>query len=242
MGLPPARGARFDPSGITRARLRRCGGKSVATFCVSFLAVLFVAPAFYNTVVLGVGDLPWTVASSTVSGSAGGINWLSASPANGTSTAGDPLPEVVAAVDTVGLAAGQYYGQVQVGAENTANSPQVVTVVLNLFEPGAAQAGPVVEPLGLFFVAPQGGEPAPAEEIEIANVSAAPITFTNVRIPEAGADPFGHAPAAGTIAPAATAAVSVERTRVLWLRGSIALLLSWRFRTVSFAQPSCYCW
>ena len=45
--------ARFDPSGITRARLRRCGGKSVATFCVSFLAVLFVAPAFYNTVVLG---------------------------------------------------------------------------------------------------------------------------------------------------------------------------------------------
>ena len=159
---------------------------------------------------LGVGDLPWTVASSTVSGSAGGINWLSASPANGTSTAGDPLPEVVAAVDTVGLAAGQYYGQVQVGAENTANSPQVVTVVLNLFEPGAAQADPVVEPLGLFFVAPQGGEPAPAEEIEIANVSAAPITFTSVRIPEAGADPFGHAPAAGTIAPAATAAVSVD--------------------------------
>ena len=159
---------------------------------------------------LGVGDLPWTVASSTVSGSAGGINWLSASPPNGTSTAGDPLPEVVAAVDTTGLAAGQYYGQVQVGAENTANSPQVVTVVLNLFEPGAAQAGPVVEPLGLFFVAPQGGEPAPAEEIEIANVSAEPITFTSVRIPEAGADPFGHAPAAGTIAPAATAAVSVD--------------------------------
>ena len=158
---------------------------------------------------LGVGDLPWTVASSTVSGSAGGINWLSASPANGTSTAGDPLPEVVAAVDTAGLAAGQYYGQVQVGAENTANSPQVVTVVLNLFEPGAAQAGPVVEPLGLFFVAPQGGEPAPAEEIEIANVSGEPITFTSVRLPEAGIDPFTHTPTLGTVESGETAAISV---------------------------------
>ena len=159
---------------------------------------------------LGVGDLPWTVASSTVSGSKGGINWLSASPPNGTSTAGNPLPEVEVAVDTTGLAADRYYGQVEVGAENTANSPQVVIVVLNLFEQGAAQVGPVVEPLGLFFVAPQGGEPPPPEEIEIANVSGEPITFTSVRLPEAGADPFGHGPAEGTIEPGATAAVSVD--------------------------------
>ena len=158
---------------------------------------------------LGVGDLPWTVASSTVSGSAGGINWLSASPPNGTSTAGDPLPEVVAAVDTTGLAAGQYYGQVQVGAEGTANSPQVVTVVLNLLEQGAVQAGPVVEPLGLFFVAPQGGEPSPLEEIEIVNVSGEPVTFTSVRLPEAGIDPFTHTPTLGTVESGETAAISV---------------------------------
>ncbi len=108
---------------------------------------------------IGVGDLAWTVASSTVSGTEGGINWLSASPPNGTSTAGNPLPEVDVAVDTTGLVADRYYGQVEVAAEDTANSPQVVTIVLSLLESGAAQAGPAVEPLGLFFVAPQGGEP-----------------------------------------------------------------------------------
>ena len=159
---------------------------------------------------IGVGDLAWTVASSTVSGTEGGINWLSASPPNGTSTAGSPLPEVDVAVDTTGLVADRYHGQVEVGAEDTANSPQVVTVVLNLFEQGAAQVGPVVEPLGLFFVAPQGGEPPPAEEIEIANVSGEPTTFTSVLLPEAGAEPFGHGPAEGTIEPGATASVSVD--------------------------------
>ena len=61
---------------------------------------------------IGVGDLPWTAASSTVSGSAGGINWLNASPPTGTSTAGNPVPQVNVSVDTAGLAANQYYGQV----------------------------------------------------------------------------------------------------------------------------------
>ena len=159
---------------------------------------------------IGIGDLAWTVSASTVSGSEGGINWLSASPPNGTSTAGNPPPEVDVAVDTTGLAANRYYGQVPVQAEDTANSPQLVTVVLDLFEPGAAQAGPVVEPLGLLFVAPQGGAASPAEEIEITNVSGEPITFTSVRLPEAGADPFGHGPADGTIEPGATAALSVD--------------------------------
>ena len=50
--IPPARGARYGPSGIIRNRSPRCDTRSPTTCCTSSTPAIFAAPHFYNTVVL----------------------------------------------------------------------------------------------------------------------------------------------------------------------------------------------
>ena len=50
--IPPARGARYGPSGIIRNRSPRCDTRSPTTCCISSTPAFFAAPHFYNTVVL----------------------------------------------------------------------------------------------------------------------------------------------------------------------------------------------
>jgi uncharacterized protein (TIGR03437 family) len=82
----------------------------------------------------GAGTLNWAAAATTTSGGA----WLSVSPASGAIAAGQAGATVTATANPSGLAAGDYYGQIQVTSPNAASQVQIVTVRLTVVTAGEA--------------------------------------------------------------------------------------------------------
>ena len=104
----------------------------------------------------GQGTMDWTVGASTVAGG----DWLSVSPSSDSSEAGSPeIPVVEAGVNVRGLRAGQYSGLIRVEAPGANNSPQFVTVELNVLSSGS-NPGVLVRPTGLIFAASAGNSPS----------------------------------------------------------------------------------
>jgi uncharacterized protein (TIGR03437 family) len=127
------------------------------------------APASQSFTIVngGQGTLNWSVSASTASGG----NWLSIAPATGASAAGVAGPPVQVTVTPSGLAAGDYYGQIQIQAPGAPNSPQSVTVVLTVRAPGTG-TGSTVQPSGLLFTN------ATPQSLTLTTLSTAPVTFT----------------------------------------------------------------
>jgi adhesin/invasin len=84
---------------------------------------------------------------------------------------------VTVSVDPSGLAAGTYYGLVQVNALGGANSPQVLTVFLQVLPVGAQVAG-VVQPSHLVFTATTGGESPSSQVIQLYNIVSAAKSYS----------------------------------------------------------------
>jgi len=113
---------------------------------------------------VGSGAMSWTAEASTFSGG----NWLSVSPSSGSSTAGTlqpPLADV--RVNAGGLAAGLYSGQVRVTSAGANNSPQFITVTLNML-PAGSNPPPVVRPTGLIFIRPAGSSSPGSQTVRLA--------------------------------------------------------------------------
>ena len=121
----------------------------------------------------GEGTLNWGLTVSTASGG----NWLSVTPAGGTSTAGNAGPLVQVGVNPAGLAAGDYYGQIQIQAAGAPNSPQSVTVVLSV-RAASAGTGSIVQPSGLLFTAVPGGTAPASQSFTLTTLSTSPVSFT----------------------------------------------------------------
>ncbi len=175
----------------------------------------------------GVGTLSFAVSTSTVSGG----SWLSATPANATSTS-SVSPPVTVQVNPAGLAAGTYYGQVTVAANGVPNSPQLVSVVLNV---GAASAtvDPDVRPTALIFVGKQGGASPAAKQIQITNLGTAPVSFSAATLYESTATGWlSVSPATGTVASGTPSTPSVTATI-----GSLAAGIYTGQIALQFAQP-----
>ena len=84
---------------------------------------------------VGQGVMSWSASTSVLSG---GSSWLAAIPACGSSNASLPdAPSVEVSVDPTGLPAGDYYGQVSVSAPGAVNSPQTISIVLNVLPAGS---------------------------------------------------------------------------------------------------------
>jgi len=81
----------------------------------------------------GAGNLNFSASASTLSGGSG---WLSVSPSSGTASSTTP-GAIAVNINPSGLAAGDYYGQVQISSPGVDNSPQTATVVLNVAANGA---------------------------------------------------------------------------------------------------------
>ncbi len=75
--------------------------------------------------------MPFTTKASTLTG---GQSWLIASPSAGSTSSTLPLQGRVE-IDPTGLRAGVYYGTVAVSAPTAVNTPQIVSVVLNVLPP-----------------------------------------------------------------------------------------------------------
>ena len=108
----------------------------------------------------GTGTLSWTVSN--------GASWLSATPASGTNAG-----TVKISVNTSGLAAGTYTGNLTVTATGATNSPQVIAVTLYLNNPQLS-----VTPTALAFSGFQGqANPSPAQ-LQVADVGGGTLNWT----------------------------------------------------------------
>ena len=106
--------------------------------------VLTVSPASLNFSATGAASQPITVSNgakagnmdwaATASTSSGG-SWLSVSSASGSSEVGKPSGLTVS-VDTTGLAAGDYYGEIQITSPGAVNYMEIVTVRVTVGTPG----------------------------------------------------------------------------------------------------------
>ncbi len=124
--------------------------------------------------VLNIGD-----PSSTVNWNAQiikGGDFLSLSSSSGSATVSAPSAVTVSLSPTATEAnAGAYYALISISDTNSLDSPQYLVVVLDLDSTGAS-ALPDVQPAGLLFTAPAGGQ-APSQTLTVNTSSASAVLF-----------------------------------------------------------------
>jgi len=157
----------------------------------------------FSVINSGTGSFPFDVAAVTVSGG----NWLTATAASGTA-ASTPVP-VSVRVNPSGLAPGNYYGTVQVSSSAVQNSPQVVSVVLNVVTPEQSP-GAQATPTGLIFVGSQGAADVAAKTITLVNPSPRPLTFNAGISYENGANWLTVLPSTGILTASTTLNVQTK--------------------------------
>jgi trimeric autotransporter adhesin len=142
--------------------------------------------------------------ASTTSGG----QWLSVSPASGTISASAPAVATIS-VQTSGLAAGDYYGQILVSAGGAENSPQTASVVLNVAAAGT-DLGAFVSHTGLIFVGQASGATPAAQTISVTNPSTSALTFSAGTYFAQTTPWFTLQPATAAVSAANPATISVQ--------------------------------
>ncbi len=95
-----------------------------------------------------------------------------------TSTSSSTTAPISVSVNPTGLAAGNYYGKIEIASPGVANSPRFATVVLTVLT-AAQTTGPSLNPAGFLFSAALTGANPPAQTLEVSTVHSAAITFTS---------------------------------------------------------------
>jgi len=144
----------------------------------------------------GTGSLNWTANTSTLSGG----NWLQATPASGTSASGQAGMPVSISANTAGLSVGPYYGSVNILSSNAGNSPQTVSVFLNVV---ASQASPgETVSTGGVILSGAAGSTAPVEQtVTVFNPSATAVSYTTSTVMANGTGWLSVTPAGGSVSP-----------------------------------------
>ncbi len=154
-----------------------------------------VLPQFFSILNTGQGQMQWTTTPTTRTGAF----WLGAFPSSGVTDAAQPIvPRIRVDVDPTELAAGVYYGSVQVIAPNADNSPQSVSIVLTVV-PRGATIGPIVQPSGLVFIGAAGGGDPGAQTIQLQSTRGSELAFRSGAVTLKNNTLFDILPASGTI-------------------------------------------
>jgi uncharacterized protein (TIGR03437 family) len=169
------------------------------------------APESFQILNASANTVTYTLTPSTASG---GSNWLTVSPLGGSIAPGQAAT-ITVSVDPTQIspaAPRDYYGQIQVDAQGVANTPQMLSVVLNLLPSNSTQP-PLVEPTGLVFLGSAGGGNPAAQSVRITNLGNRTSSFTSV-VTLSGTSVaqtvFTASPVSGTVAPNQPATVSVN--------------------------------
>lgn len=101
---------------------------------------------------------------------------------------------VTVVADPTGLAAGDYYGRLQVSGA-AANTPQMVTILLTVL-PSGSNPAPEVRPGALVFAGPLGSNPG-SQDVLVSN----PTTHANSFVAGSIGNGFDQAPASATVVP-----------------------------------------
>ncbi len=156
-----------------------------------------VLPQTVGVLNVGQGVMNWTAQTTTLSG---GASWLTLSSRSG--RVARPYLDyslVEIGINAAGLAPGDYYGKVEVRATGAENSPQVVSVVLNVLQPGT-NPGPEVRPTGLIFTGVPGSTPG-SQAVSVANLLGRALFFNSVGVTLDGRNWLTHVPKSATIDP-----------------------------------------
>jgi DNA/RNA endonuclease G (NUC1) len=147
----------------------------------------------------GGGSMNWTAAPTTITGG----NWLGVSPASGTSASGQAGSPVSVSVNSTGLAAGQYYGSVNVTADASNNSPETVSVLLNVM---AASSGSNISAStgAAIFSGRAGSAPPQTRQITLFNPGATIVNFSAAALTSDGGSWLTGSPATGSLPPGST--------------------------------------
>ncbi len=147
---------------------------------------------------IGQGVMTWSASAETLSG---GSSWLSVSPIEGASDASArDVPQIEVSINPAGLAPGDYYGQVQVSAPEADNSPQSLSVVLNVL-PAGSNPGPIVRPTGLIFTGVAGGVSPSSQNVFVFNLTDQATSFSSGRLTQDAKEWFVHLPTDATVTP-----------------------------------------
>ena len=158
--------------------------------------------AILNT---GQGAMNWTATAQTLTGS----NWLSLSQSSG--TVARPFLDfssVDVIVNAGTLSAGNYFGQIQVRASGAGNSPQTVSVILNVL-PLNSTLGPEVRPSGLVFIGTADSAPG-SQTVQIAHRGSGSTAFKSNRLNYADVVWFSNVPTVGVVPANQPARITVQ--------------------------------
>jgi uncharacterized protein (TIGR03437 family) len=151
-------------------------------------------PQSFSVLNTGGGTMSWTATASTVSGG----NWLSVLQAAGNSIGGQTGSGPTISANPQGLAVGQYYGSVSVKAPNAENSPESVSVLLNV----AAASGPAgisVSSGAAILAGPAGSGTPQSAQIALFNAHSASVNFSTVVSTSNGGSWLSVNPASGSL-------------------------------------------
>jgi len=176
---------------------------------LSFLGISqggVVPPQTFGVINIGTGVVNWTVKKSTLSG---GPDWLLIGNASGsTDASASSVPNVSVSVNPAILAAGKYYGLVEVDAPNAANSPQFVTIFLQVL-PAGADLGAVTQPSELLFTSSAANGSPGSQTATIYNLAGSTKTFRSSVTTDAGVR-AAILPSEGTLVPQVPQRITVQ--------------------------------
>ncbi len=155
----------------------------------------------------GQGVMGWRIRASTLSG---GASWLAATPGSGSSDARSlVVPFVEVAVNASGLAPGEYYGQVEVTAEEADNSPQNASIVVNVL-PAGSDPGPLLRPTGLVFTGIAEGASPSSQTVVVSNLSSRTKSYVSGRLTSDERNWFASVPGSAAVTPQQPARIVVQ--------------------------------
>ncbi|MBK5293288.1 MAG: hypothetical protein JJE04_16645 [Acidobacteriia bacterium] len=177
---------------------------------LSFTAVAgggVVPPQSFAVLNPGTGVMPWQASVSTHTGT---DEWISISPGQGsTDASSSAVPSVAVSVNQAGLPPGHYYALVRVDSPAAANTPQVVTVFLQVQTPDS-RPGSVIQPTELVFPATAGALSPGSQDVLIYNLNPSDIQFRSSVFSSAGSYRILYQPIDATIHPQQPARITLQ--------------------------------
>ena len=149
----------------------------------------------------GQGSMAWTTAAPTIPNN---LTWLQATPA-GSSAPGSPQG-VMVSVDQTGLTVGQYYGSVSVSAPGAANTPQNVSVLLNVISAGTLE----VSPAGVVLTGSAGSTAAAPQYVNLVNPAGTAVSYQTVLFTLEGTNWLTVSPSNGMVSQSGTLSVGAN--------------------------------
>ncbi len=160
------------------------------------------APQSFPLANHGTGVLNWTTATVTTSGG----RWLSVTPASGSLAAGEST-RVAATVNPIGLAAGDYYGQIELKDVGN-NIVKQMTVGFSV-SAGSNPSPLSVDRAQILFQGAPAAAPPTAQNIELFNGGTSPVNYSATADFRSTDAWFTISPATGSVAPGQRATITL---------------------------------